>query len=165
MLILFKSKSSLQISFFCLHEKLAQKILHESLENFGNNFSFFLQNVHRNTLTFHAICPYVLRKTKTKLTYNQSWKFQITLTNKKNIFFLSKKSLLCRLIFNRKKEEEIINDSYFKRISYYRLMFVDSMKIIQVKLILIQHILFCKMWVQLEQNIFDIISLLFLLYH
>ena len=91
--------------------------------------------------------------------------FRLLLPTRKTFFFLLKKSLLCRLIFNRKKGEEIINDSYFKRISHYRLMFVDSMNIIQVKLILIQHILFCKMWVQLEQNIFDIISLLFLLYH
>ena len=91
--------------------------------------------------------------------------FRLLLPTRKTYFFLSKKSLLCRLIFNRKKGKEIINDSYFKRISYYRLMFVNSMKIIQVKHILIQHILFCKMWVQLEQNIFDIIFLLFLLYH
>ena len=49
-------------------------------------------------------------------------------------FFLLKKPLLCRLAFNQKKVGEIVNDSYFKRFSYYRLMCVNSMKIIQVKL-------------------------------
>ena len=62
MLILFKNKSSLHISFFVCRNSWHKNTINKSLENFGENFSFFLQKVHRTTLNCHAICPCVFRK-------------------------------------------------------------------------------------------------------